>query len=138
VFQTFAKFHRALKSAIACSRLATEVFYCNGIELPLTLRLFAILLLQAIWEKKAAAVRDLCATQGARELMPELLTDPAHWHLRAQEARRLAQKLEDPEAKAAKHEMADKYERLAARATEWMNKTEDIPRFLKSAPPTAP
>jgi hypothetical protein len=70
--------------------------------------------------------------------MPELLTDPAHWHLRAQEARRLAQKLEDPEAKAAKLEMAGKYDRLAARATEWMNKTKGIPRFLKSAPPSAP
>jgi hypothetical protein len=32
--------------------------------------------------------------------------------------------------------MADKYERLAARATEWINKTEGIPQFLKSAPPT--
>jgi hypothetical protein len=25
--------------------------------------------------------------------MPELLTDPVHWHLRAQEARRRAQKM---------------------------------------------
>jgi len=70
--------------------------------------------------------------------MPQLLTDPTHWRLRAQEARRLAQQLNDPDAKAAKHAMADKYERLAARATEWINKTtEDIPQFLKSAPPTA-
>jgi hypothetical protein len=70
--------------------------------------------------------------------MPELLTDPAHWHIRALEARRMAEKLVDPEAKAAKYEMADKYERLATRARDWMNKVEDIPRFLKSAPPTAP
>ena len=70
--------------------------------------------------------------------MPQLLTDPAHWRLRALEARRLAQQLDDPKAKAAKLEMADKYERLAARATEWINKTEDIPQFLKSAPSTAP
>ena len=69
--------------------------------------------------------------------MPQLLTNPTHWHSRAQEARRLAQQLEDPEAKAAKLEMAGKYDRLAARATEWMNKTEDIPQFLKR-PPTAP
>ena len=48
--------------------------------------------------------------------MPELLTDPAHWHLRALEARRLAQQLTDPEARAAKFKMADKYDRLAARA----------------------
>lgn len=52
--------------------------------------------------------------------MPDLLTDPAHWQLRAHEARGQAQKLSDPEAKAAKHQMAEKYERLAARATEWM------------------
>jgi hypothetical protein len=63
--------------------------------------------------------------------MPQLLTNPAHWRLRAQEARRRAQQLEDPEAKAAKLKMADKYDRLAARATEWGNKTEDIPQFLK-------
>ena len=70
--------------------------------------------------------------------MPELLTDPAHWRMRAQEARRMAEKLADPEAKAAKLEMAHKYDRLAARATAWLNKTEDIPRFLTSAPPIAP
>jgi hypothetical protein len=63
--------------------------------------------------------------------MPQLLTNPAHWHLRAQEARLMAQQLDDPEAKAVKLKMADKYDRLAARATEWMNKTEDIPQFLK-------
>ena len=41
----------------------------------------------------------------------------------------------DPAAKAAKYEMADKYERLAARAREWVDRA-DIPRFIKS-PPTA-
>jgi len=68
--------------------------------------------------------------------MPQLLTNPTHWHSRAQEARRLAQQLKDPDAKAAKLEMADKYDRLAARATEWMNKTKKVPRI--SSPPTAP
>jgi hypothetical protein len=67
--------------------------------------------------------------------MPELLTDPMHWHLRAEEARRLAEGLKDPEARAAKREMADKYERLAARARAWMNRG-DVPAFIKS-PPTA-
>ena len=70
--------------------------------------------------------------------MLQLLTDPAHWHLRAQEARQLAQQLEDPEAKAAKLEMAAKYDRLAARATEWVSKTEKIPQFLMSGPSIAP
>ena len=69
--------------------------------------------------------------------MPELLTDPMHWHLRAEEARRLGDKIEDPSAKVAKYEMAAKYECLAARAREWMNR-RDVPRFIKSAPPTAP
>ena len=68
--------------------------------------------------------------------MPQLLTNPAHWHLRALEARGMSKKLQDPEARAAKLEMARKYERLAARATEWMNKTEDIPRFLSPHPPS--
>jgi hypothetical protein len=69
--------------------------------------------------------------------MPELLTNPTHWHLRAEQARRLADKIESPDAKAAQYAMAKKYERLAARATEWMNR-RDVPRFIKSAPPTAP
>ena len=33
--------------------------------------------------------------------MPLLLNNPAHWHLRAQEARLLALHLKDPEANAA-------------------------------------
>jgi hypothetical protein len=70
--------------------------------------------------------------------MSQLLTDPDHWRLRAQEARRSAQQLEDPEAKAAKLGMADKYDRLAARAAEWTRKTEDIPQFLKSGPTIVP
>jgi hypothetical protein len=68
--------------------------------------------------------------------MPELLTDPVHWRRRAEEARRMADMIEDPEAKAAKREMAEKYERLAARAREWLDRGP--PRFVKSAPPTAP
>jgi predicted DNA-binding ribbon-helix-helix protein len=43
----------------------------------------------------------------------QLLANPVHWHLRAQEARQLAQTLEDPEARAAKLKMADRYSRLA-------------------------
>ena len=43
--------------------------------------------------------------------------------------------LTDPEAKAAKYEMAEKYERLATRAREWVNRA-DVPKFIKSAPPT--
>jgi hypothetical protein len=50
--------------------------------------------------------------------MPLLLNNPAHWHLRAQEARLLASQLEDPEAKAATLKIADEYDRLAVRAAE--------------------
>ena len=69
--------------------------------------------------------------------MTQLLANPAHWRLRAQEARHRAKQLDDPDAKALQS-MADKYEDLAARAEEWMNKHEDIPQFLKSGPATAP
>ena len=64
--------------------------------------------------------------------MPQLLTDPTHWRSRAQQARQLAQRLNDPLERAAKLEMADKYDRLAARATEWMNKTENSPQLIAS------
>ena len=43
--------------------------------------------------------------------MPRLLNNPAHWHLRAQEAQLLASRLEDPEAKAAILKIAAEYER---------------------------
>ena len=43
----------------------------------------------------------------------QVLTKPVRWHLRAQEAREVAQTLEDPDARAAKLKMADRYSRLA-------------------------
>ena len=56
--------------------------------------------------------------------MPALLNNPAHWHLRAEEAKLLANQLEDPEAKAATLKIAQEYERLAVRAAERMRKQE--------------
>jgi hypothetical protein len=56
--------------------------------------------------------------------MPVLLNNPAHWHLRAQEARLLAAQLEDPEAKAATLNIAEEYERLAVRAAKRMEDME--------------
>jgi hypothetical protein len=50
--------------------------------------------------------------------MPRLLNNPAHWHLRAQEARLLAEELEDLVARAATLKIAEEYERLATRAGE--------------------
>jgi hypothetical protein len=46
--------------------------------------------------------------------MPRLLNNPAHWRLRAQEARLLASHLEV--AKAATLKIAEEYDRLATRA----------------------
>jgi hypothetical protein len=62
---------------------------------------------------------------------------PASLAFGAQQARQLAQQLKDPLDRAAKLEMADKYDRFAARATEWMNKTENL-QVIVSSPPTAP
>ena len=48
--------------------------------------------------------------------MPRLLNNPAHWHLRAQEAKLFASQLEDLVAKAATLKIAEEYDRLATRA----------------------
>ena len=48
--------------------------------------------------------------------MKRLLNNPAHWRLRAQEARLLAEELDDLVARAATLAIAEEYERLAARA----------------------
>jgi hypothetical protein len=58
--------------------------------------------------------------------MPVLLNNPAHWHLRAQEARLLASQLQDPEAKEATLKIAEEYERLAVRAAKRMHDAEHI------------
>jgi hypothetical protein len=57
--------------------------------------------------------------------MPVLLNNPAHWHLRAQEARLLASHLEDPVAKEATLKTADEYDRLAVRAAKRMEEEAD-------------
>jgi hypothetical protein len=48
--------------------------------------------------------------------MAELLKDPKHWRERADEARRVASQLTDPEAKKTMLEIAASYDRLAERA----------------------
>lgn len=50
------------------------------------------------------------------ERTPSLLNNPTHWRLRAQEAWRLADTIDDPVARAATIMIADEYERLAQRA----------------------
>jgi hypothetical protein len=47
---------------------------------------------------------------------PPLIDDPAHWRKRAEEARRIADELEDSLAKRTMLEIAQSYEKLAARA----------------------
>jgi hypothetical protein len=44
---------------------------------------------------------------------PTPIDDPAHWRQRAEEARRMADQLADPEAKQAMLEIAASYEQLA-------------------------
>jgi hypothetical protein len=56
--------------------------------------------------------------------MTTLLNNPAHWHLRAQEARLLAAQLDDPEARAATLKIADEYDLLALRAANRMAEIE--------------
>jgi hypothetical protein len=50
--------------------------------------------------------------------MPLIHNDPEHWHERAAEARALAAKMTDAMGKAAMIEIAEQYDRLAARALE--------------------
>jgi hypothetical protein len=45
---------------------------------------------------------------------PTSFNDPAHWRQRAQEARGIADQLDDPAAKRAMLEIAQSYEQLAA------------------------
>jgi hypothetical protein len=66
--------------------------------------------------------------------MPILLNNPAHWHLRAQEARLLAAQLEDPEAKSATLKIAEEYERLAVRAAKRMEESGDIRKDASQGP----
>jgi hypothetical protein len=51
--------------------------------------------------------------------MPSHLSHSDYWRLQAQEARLAAQRLEDPEAKAAMSEKADEYDRFAACNRVW-------------------
>ena len=53
--------------------------------------------------------------------MPLIHNDPEHWHERAAEARALSEEMPDPESKKAMLEIAEKYERVAARALEHMS-----------------
>jgi hypothetical protein len=48
--------------------------------------------------------------------MSDLLKDPSHWRERAEEARRLANQLTDPEARKTMLGIAEGYDRLVKRA----------------------
>ena len=50
--------------------------------------------------------------------MPSLHNDREHWRKRAREARALAEKMTDVVGKKAMMEVAEKYDEVAARATE--------------------
>jgi hypothetical protein len=69
--------------------------------------------------------------------MPVLLNNPAHWHLRAQEARLLGAQLEDEVAKSATLKIAEEYERLAVRAAKRMKELGE-PAEAKKPPLPGP
>ena len=48
--------------------------------------------------------------------MAAILKDAAHWKVRAEDARRVAAQLTEPEDRARMLEIAENYERLAVRA----------------------
>ena len=60
-------------------------------------------------------------------MSPQLINDSAHWKRRAQEARRLAERLDDPRAKATMTEIAESYERLAEMAAKQQSAQRDGP-----------
>jgi hypothetical protein len=59
--------------------------------------------------------------------MSNLLEDPKHWELRAEEARALADQLPDPEAKHLMQRVAETYDLLAKRAQQrrWPGGSKD-------------
>jgi DNA polymerase III delta subunit len=57
--------------------------------------------------------RALKANEGTR---PSILDDPEHWRERAEEARRIANRLSDPASREAMLRIAADYERIAAQA----------------------
>jgi hypothetical protein len=58
--------------------------------------------------------------------MPTLINNPAHWQLRADETRVLADHLIDPVARATILKIAEEYDRLALRALQRMQE-ERVP-----------
>jgi hypothetical protein len=62
--------------------------------------------------------------------MTEILDNPDHWRKRAEEARTLADGMEDPEAKQMVLGLAETYERLAIRAAQraWPTEPKGTPR----------
>jgi hypothetical protein len=59
--------------------------------------------------------------------MLQFLNDSAHWKLRAEEARLLAETLDDADAKAAILKIASEYDYLALRATERLLRPDKSP-----------
>jgi len=49
-------------------------------------------------------------------MIPSILDDPKHWRERAEEARRVADAVDDPIAKAAMLRIASDYEQIAEQA----------------------
>jgi hypothetical protein len=71
-----------------------------------------------------AVAREAASQSSSAKQMPQFLNDTAHWKLRAEEARQLAENLGNPEAKASILKIASEYDNLALRAAERLLKPE--------------
>jgi hypothetical protein len=80
-------------------------------------------------DQPAMVKRYPAATWG--DAMPLLYNDPEHWRKRAEDARSLARLMSDRVGKETMMEIADKYDRLAARAVERL--AQKLPRVDKAS-----
>ena len=57
--------------------------------------------------------------------MTRIVDNPAHWIMRAEEARTIADEITDPESKKIMMNIAESYERLAVHAQRRLGKSAD-------------
>jgi hypothetical protein len=75
---------------------------------------------QGAWHQERQADRLSCDPGAHADRNPSIIHDPQHWRQRAEEARAIADQLNNPQSKEAMLRIAKDYERLAARAEQRM------------------